>query len=172
MIIAYKYGRKKYTQRQARRAQEAQSIAPADPGQAPTTNNQPTSQNAPSSAIQPVVHQSPQQDVKLCQHQLAQDPSNQSNSSKCEICRREKHDARIYRWKLIVGLLAPYLLASLDLTIVATALPFIASHFGKYFCCNSWPPPSDSHQTNSTSLTGSSLPTLSPPRPSSLHSDN
>lgn len=38
---------------------------------------------------------------------------------------------RIYRWKLIGGLLVPFFLASVDLTIVAAALPFIASHFSK-----------------------------------------
>ncbi|KAG5204580.1 tRNA synthetases class II (D, K and N) family protein [Trichophyton interdigitale] len=52
-------------------------------------------------------------------------------SGPCELCKKEKHDARIYRWKLIAGLLLPYFLASVDLTIVAAALPFIASHFNK-----------------------------------------
>ncbi|OJJ08822.1 hypothetical protein ASPVEDRAFT_156423 [Aspergillus versicolor CBS 583.65] len=41
----------------------------------------------------------------------------------------EKRRMRIYRWKLIGSLFLPYLLASIDLTIVATAVPFIASHF-------------------------------------------
>ncbi|PGH19189.1 hypothetical protein AJ80_04160 [Polytolypa hystricis UAMH7299] len=50
----------------------------------------------------------------------------------CPKCKKEKHDARVYRWKLIVGLLLPYFLASVDVTIVATALPFIASHFNKF----------------------------------------
>lgn len=50
-------------------------------------------------------------------------------SGPCELCKKEKHDARVYRWKLIAGLLLPYFLASVDLTIVAAALPFIASHF-------------------------------------------
>lgn len=44
----------------------------------------------------------------------------------------EKRRVRIYRWKLIGSLFLPYLLASIDLTIVATAVPFIASHFGMY----------------------------------------
>ena len=48
---------------------------------------------------------------------------------KCAECKKEKHDRRIYRWKLLGGLCLPYLLASLDLTIVATAVPFIASDF-------------------------------------------
>ncbi|KAL4863960.1 hypothetical protein BDV12DRAFT_201603 [Aspergillus spectabilis] len=43
----------------------------------------------------------------------------------------KKRRRRIYRWKLILSLFMPYLLASIDLTIVATAVPFIASHFNE-----------------------------------------
>jgi hypothetical protein len=48
----------------------------------------------------------------------------------CAICKQQKHNARVYRWKLVLGLAMPFWLTSLDLTVVATALPFIASHFG------------------------------------------
>ncbi|KAF7586337.1 hypothetical protein BBP40_009047 [Aspergillus hancockii] len=51
---------------------------------------------------------------------------------KCQTCRMQKRDARVYRWKLIGGLSLPFILATLDLTIVATALPSIASHFNKF----------------------------------------
>lgn len=47
----------------------------------------------------------------------------------CQKCKEEKHDARVYRSKLIAGLVFPYFLASVDLTIVASAMPFIASYF-------------------------------------------
>ncbi|KAI9756895.1 MAG: hypothetical protein M4579_003649 [Chaenotheca gracillima] len=50
----------------------------------------------------------------------------------CQICKADKRRATKYRWKLIAGLFFPYLIASLDLTITATALPFIASHFNKF----------------------------------------
>ncbi|KAG5289492.1 MFS multidrug transporter [Histoplasma ohiense] len=49
----------------------------------------------------------------------------------CQKCKEEKHDARVYRSKLIAGLVFPYFLASVDLTIVASAMPFIASYFNK-----------------------------------------
>lgn len=79
-----------------------------------------------------------------CQHQEAQvegllDSSSSSQApGKCQICQSQKRASRIYRWKLIAGLILPDLLSSLDLTIVATATPFISSHFSN--------PPS--HQTN------------------------
>ncbi|KAL4915408.1 major facilitator superfamily domain-containing protein [Aspergillus aurantiobrunneus] len=43
--------------------------------------------------------------------------------------KAETRRRQLYRWKLISCLFMPYLLATIDLTIVATAVPFIASHF-------------------------------------------
>ncbi|KAL4974592.1 major facilitator superfamily domain-containing protein [Aspergillus desertorum] len=43
----------------------------------------------------------------------------------------EKKRRRIYRLKLVCALFMPYFLATIDLTIVATAVPFIASHFNE-----------------------------------------
>ncbi|KAE8412267.1 major facilitator superfamily domain-containing protein [Aspergillus pseudocaelatus] len=54
------------------------------------------------------------------------------SDEKCQVCKKQKHDARVYRWKLIAGLCLPFILATLDLTIVATALPSIASHFNEF----------------------------------------
>ncbi|KAB8262034.1 major facilitator superfamily domain-containing protein [Aspergillus pseudonomiae] len=60
-------------------------------------------------------------------------PQNLPKSDeKCQVCKKQKHDARVYRWKLIAGLCLPFILATLDLTIVATALPSIASHFNEF----------------------------------------
>ncbi|KAL4812926.1 major facilitator superfamily domain-containing protein [Aspergillus spinulosporus] len=43
----------------------------------------------------------------------------------------EKRRRRIYRLKLVCALFMPYFLATIDLTIVATSVPFIASHFNE-----------------------------------------
>ncbi|KIW95598.1 uncharacterized protein Z519_04183 [Cladophialophora bantiana CBS 173.52] len=50
----------------------------------------------------------------------------------CPQCGQEKSKARKYRWKLLFCLLPAFFVACLDLTIVATALPQIASHFDKF----------------------------------------
>ncbi|KAK4938538.1 hypothetical protein LTR10_021070 [Elasticomyces elasticus] len=50
----------------------------------------------------------------------------------CSQCVQEKSTTRKYRWKLMFCLLPAFFVASLDLTIVATALPQIASHFDKF----------------------------------------
>jgi hypothetical protein len=49
----------------------------------------------------------------------------------CTCAKKPERSSKKYRMKLIAGLVLPYFLASLDLTVVATALPFIASHFRK-----------------------------------------
>jgi uncharacterized protein YdaT len=91
--------------------------------------------------------------VPLCEHQLAlangaggvngedvlhekgpgsehqQIPDEKRGSKHCSECIAEKKQARIYRWKLILSLLVPNVMASMDLTITASALPIIASHF-------------------------------------------
>lgn len=62
-----------------------------------------------------------------------------SPKKKCPQCAAEKRAARKYRWKLLFCLLPAFFVASLDLTIIATALPEIASHFGQYpppLCCD------------------------------------
>ncbi|KIW66967.1 hypothetical protein PV04_06247 [Phialophora macrospora] len=50
----------------------------------------------------------------------------------CPQCTQEKSRARKYRWKLLLCLTPAFFVASLDLTIVATALPQIASHFNRF----------------------------------------
>lgn len=45
--------------------------------------------------------------------------------------KAEEKRRRVYRWKVVGGLVAPYALQALDLTIVASALPFIALEFNE-----------------------------------------
>jgi hypothetical protein len=47
--------------------------------------------------------------------------------------RAEKAAKRKYRWKILVALLLPNFVASLDLTIIATAAPTISSYFSACF---------------------------------------
>jgi hypothetical protein len=88
----------------------------------------------------------------LCEHQLAdaarvkddgalsgtspgldhrQANVEERGSEPCPECTAEKKRAKMYRWKVILSLLIPNIMASMDLTIIATALPTIASHFCK-----------------------------------------
>ncbi|TGO86151.1 hypothetical protein BPOR_0330g00070 [Botrytis porri] len=49
----------------------------------------------------------------------------------CSLCIQEKKASRRYRWRLTAGLLLPYMVQALDITIIAGALPFIASDFNQ-----------------------------------------
>lgn len=92
-------------------------------------------------------------------------------SPPCAECQEAKRAARIYRWRVISGLFVPFLVQSLDVTIIAGALPFIASDFSR----PTFSPPhfhrtiSNTPQMNSRSSIGSSrrltlpLPASSPP---------
>ena len=51
---------------------------------------------------------------------------------RCLACRQEKLSARRYRCKVIVGLIFPFALQALDVTIIASAFPWIATDFGMY----------------------------------------
>ncbi|RDL38545.1 uncharacterized protein BP5553_02885 [Venustampulla echinocandica] len=55
-----------------------------------------------------------------------------SPGDECQICRQDRLDARRYRFKLIIGLFLPFALQALDLTIIASALPWIASDFNQF----------------------------------------
>lgn len=56
----------------------------------------------------------------------------QGTNAPCPACKDEKRAARRYRWLLISGLFFPFMVQSLDATIIAGALSFIASDFRKY----------------------------------------
>jgi hypothetical protein len=45
---------------------------------------------------------------------------------------RSRKQVWLYRLKLLLGLVFPFFLSSLDTTIIATALPHIASEFSKF----------------------------------------
>ncbi|PON21586.1 hypothetical protein TGAM01_v209617 [Trichoderma gamsii] len=60
------------------------------------------------------------------------EPLEGENTQACTCAKKPERSSKKYRIKLIEGLVLPYFLASLDLTVVATALPFIASHFHKF----------------------------------------
>ncbi|KAI2625255.1 MFS general substrate transporter [Hypomontagnella submonticulosa] len=50
---------------------------------------------------------------------------------RCLRCKAEERAATKYRWKLVLCLLMPYALQALDVTIIASAVPWIAADFGE-----------------------------------------
>lgn len=56
-------------------------------------------------------------------------PTKDVTEERCQICREEQLAARRYRIRLILGLFFPFTLQALDVTIIASALTWIASDF-------------------------------------------
>ncbi|KEZ45551.1 hypothetical protein SAPIO_CDS1886 [Scedosporium apiospermum] len=49
----------------------------------------------------------------------------------CEVCAQEKKAARVYRAKIILGLVLPFTVQAFDMTIIASPLPWIAVEFSE-----------------------------------------
>ncbi|KAH7255169.1 major facilitator superfamily domain-containing protein [Fusarium redolens] len=49
----------------------------------------------------------------------------------CQDCKRESNQQVRYRWRIILGLVLPFALSALDVTIIASALPWIAADFDR-----------------------------------------
>jgi MFS family permease len=79
----------------------------------------------------PMEMQQTQHDVNKEQPQCRHMDAYESPNVKCALCASEKKAARVYRWKIILGLMAPFALQALDSTIIASALPWIAGDFGE-----------------------------------------
>jgi hypothetical protein len=58
-------------------------------------------------------------------------PEDEASNHPCPICKEENRRLRIYRCKIVAGLCLPFIVQALDTTIIAGALPFIASDFRK-----------------------------------------
>jgi hypothetical protein len=61
-------------------------------------------------------------------HTLSQNDAK----GRCQICHQEQVAARNYRIRIIIGIFFPFALQALDVTIIASALPWIASDFSTF----------------------------------------
>ncbi|KAM5377518.1 hypothetical protein ACJZ2D_004887 [Fusarium nematophilum] len=55
----------------------------------------------------------------------------ESSPEACESCKVERKAQLKYRWKIILGLFLPFAISALDVTIIASALPWIANDFNE-----------------------------------------
>ena len=117
MVLIYTY--RKIRAYRARKAAEAEAQAVAT---APAAGIVEAPSTAPAASNTSSTTTSPQKPPK----------SSTIPTKPCPQCRKEKSRTRKYRWKLLLCLTPAFFVASLDLTIVATALPTVASHFNKF----------------------------------------
>jgi hypothetical protein len=58
---------------------------------------------------------------------------SESSIDPCPTCKADNRARTKYRWTIILGLFLPFSLQALDVTIIASALPFIAADFRMAF---------------------------------------
>lgn len=135
MILAYRWARKKQQQRQQARDDEPSQPPPANTIEVPI---QPHSEAAARDTATKKTSQSldpPSNAAANDNPAAAKGAEAGTKTEKPEPTPEEKAEQRrrrSYRWKIVIGLFAPFTLQSLDTTIIASALPFIASDFSKY----------------------------------------
>jgi hypothetical protein len=141
MSLAYKYVKRKRNERQAAPSQHNESGSSARPA---TTDFVAAADAQPSDPAE---------------GNAATEKTDPSPEEVAEKKRRRK-----YRWKIVIGLFAPFALQALDTTIIASAMPYIATDFSTY---QSGPLLSANEATNdvqtrSNKSIGSSRPSISP----------
>jgi hypothetical protein len=76
--------------------------------------------NMTKSALTPIEMQETQPNIQKQeqrQPQCRHTDTYESSAGKCSACASEKKAARVYRWKIIFGLVAPFALQALDSTM-------------------------------------------------------
>ena len=121
MFFAYKYARKKYKEREQRKAELA-----AEAALPPSAKPQPLAQeNVVDGQIEGTA---PAEDNAAAVGKEPTPPAAKDTGTPPD--PKEKKKMTSYRLKIIFGLAAPFALQALDTTIIASALPFIATDFG------------------------------------------
>ena len=123
MFFAYKYTTKKYKEREQRKAELA-----AEAALSPPANPQPLIQENVVGDEQ-IERLAPVEDNAAAVGKEPTPPTAKDTGTPPH--PNEKKQMTSYRLKIIFGLTAPFALQALDTTIIASALPFIATDFGK-----------------------------------------
>jgi len=123
MYFAIRYARKKYKERQ--QAKEAESLGLHSSETGPSTQQDIVTNNETENAASTGSHEAGVRNDNVAIESA--EPNKTPNADPIEKKRRMR-----YRLKVLFGLVAPFTLQSLDTTIIASALPFIAQDFSKY----------------------------------------
>ncbi|KAK3313184.1 major facilitator superfamily domain-containing protein [Apodospora peruviana] len=124
MYVAYKYGKRKYRERQERK--DAETVAATAP-EYDVDYRQHSPIHSPDGLLAPVPLYG---NTDLTEKKNGKD----NKTKKLELTPEEKAERsrrRKYRFKIIFGLFLPFTLQTLDTTIIASALPFIARDFNQ-----------------------------------------
>ena len=118
MYFAFKYARKKYRERHQREEQQHETQSGQSP-KAESRQAEDTGAGTASDTVQPVSDTA------------GPSTTGEEDNETPQETPAEKKARRKYRWKVLFGLVGPFTLQALDITIIASALPFIAQDFGE-----------------------------------------
>ena len=133
MILLYKYVQRKRKEK-AQQACESPQQAPTSPvSESPLALSVPVDENEAVHEVKDhLVETNPKAAVVNQEQQQVVSAEVNDDDGQAEISRRAKIAARHYRVRIIAGLFFPFALQALDTTIIASALPWIASDFSVY----------------------------------------
>lgn len=132
MFLAYRWARKKYQERQQER-NEAPSAPPTNSVDLPLRTKSASGAGGIAASDVSRSLEGPSTTPLDGDHPATTEKAS-SKPKKPELTPKEKAQERrrrVYRWKVVLGLFAPFTLQSLDTTIIASALPFIAKDFSE-----------------------------------------
>jgi hypothetical protein len=133
MFLLYSHLKKQRKEKNASQRCEHQENAATDPETSPKPSHV-----VNTAGLQNDISDAPTGQVGIEKHhdqpseKVTEQSANQASNAPCPTGNNEKRAARRYRWLLIGGLFFPFMVQSLDATIIAGALSFIASDFSKY----------------------------------------
>ncbi len=122
MYLAYKYIKKRRRERAEAEAKEAASSAQPE---ALKVGPSAVDDGDKPGAAEPGA-------VVTATDIAAAKPPDAKDDEKPQVDLAEKKRMRNYRLKILFGLVLPFTLQGLDTTIIASALPFIATDFGAF----------------------------------------
>jgi len=135
MFLLYKYLKKQRKEKNASQRCEHQENTATDPETSPKSSY--VVNTAHTAELQNDISDIPTGQFGIEKHhdqpseKVMDQSANQTSNAPCPTSNDEKRAARRYRWLLIGGLFFPFMVQSLDATIIAGALSFIASDFSK-----------------------------------------
>jgi MFS family permease len=135
MFLLYKHLKKQKKQKPASQRCAHQGNTATDPETSPKSSQLVNTER--TAGLQNDTRDTPAGQLGIEKHhdqaseKVTEQNRTQASNTPCPTCNEEKHAARRYRWLLIGGLFFPFMVQSLDATIIAGALPFIASDFRK-----------------------------------------
>ncbi|KAL1870246.1 hypothetical protein Daus18300_005311 [Diaporthe australafricana] len=134
MFLAYRWARKRYQQRQQARDDEPLESPPTNTVELPRRSHPEAALRGPATRDTSPSLYSPSNAVTTGSPAATKSAKAGIQTEKPEASPEEKAEQRrrrAYRWRIVLGLVAPFTLQSLDTTIIASALPFIASDFNE-----------------------------------------